>query len=715
MCEKNTTVLEGCSPVPFSSYLKALGIFRIISKQKDPEIKGYWNENDNFVLVSAYSSNELTDFILNDYAPSPICDPWNGGSGFYMRENKETGARTIPTKNTQVVDAVCSSSASRLISLKNALLMTGTIVKGLGYSSAPPKKEKHAFISALRASLPDEALEWLDASVVLGATKAGYPALLGTGGNDGNLDFASNFFLRLQDVFTFDAGECSPSSRLWLESALAGKEIFGLIRDVAIGQFNPGMSGGMNASAGFKDKSVVNPWEYILMIEGTLVFASAAVRRFDTDDPITVSSPFAVRPNRAAYSGKSESESIRSEIWFPLWRTAAGFEEVSYLFSEGRATVKGRKAKDSLDIAMAVATMGVDRGISDFERYSFIERNGNNYFATPLGRYNVRNDPDVDILEDLHRWLKSIPRDPSTVPGSVRSAAGKLEEAMIQYCRTGSEMAFSRLFIQTGRCEKALVNSGLWHSSKGAYTKPVLLSDPRWLQKTYDGSVEYRLAASLAAIRIEQLGSIRKFCEPIAFKGRYPTFDSETRLYEKHGVSSVDTLTGLMRRILLTAGRKETQNYPVRSSVYASPEDIAVFISGNMSDRKLMDLFNSLVLLDWKSIYGEVPWAANNTSLVPGAWSVMKLVYSPGKLKEKAIPINHSIYRLAAAGDLNRAVDKASKRLLGSGYATVIDSAGGSAGVSRRMAAALLFPLSGRATEKLLRMVTVSDENNERK
>ena len=715
MDEKNIIILEGCNPVPVSSYLKALGILRILSNQKDSEIKGCWNESGNFVLISAYSIDELTDFILNDYAPSPICDPWNGGSGFYKREDKDTGRRTRPTKNTHVVDAICTSTASRLVSLKNVLLMTDTIVKRLGYSSAPPAKEKVVFLSALRASLPDAALEWLDASVVLGKTKAGYPALLGTGGNDGNLDFASNFFLRLQDVFAFDTGTCAPSSRLWLESALTGKETIGLVRDVAFGQFNPGMSGGLNASSGFKDKSVVNPWEYLLTIEGALVFASAAVRRFDTDDPSTVSSPFAVRPNRAAYSGKSESEKIRAEIWFPLWRTPAGFEEISYLFSEGRATVKGRKAKDSLDIAMAVATMGVDRGISDFERYSFIERHGNNYFATPLGRYNVRNDPDVNILEDLHRWHSAIRRASVEGPGSVRSAAGKLEETMIQFCRTGGKTAFSRLFTQTGRCEKALVDSGLWHSNKGTYTKPVLLSDSRWLQKTCDGSVEYRLAASLAAIRIEQLGSIRKFCEPVAFKGRYPAFDSETRLYKKYGVSAVDVLTGLMRKILLAAGNREIRSYPVYSSVHASPEDVTAFINGNMSDRKLMDLFNSLILLDWKSIDGEVPWTLNSNSLVPGVWSVMKLVYSPYKFRDKLVPVNQGIHRLAVSGDLNRAVEKASKRLLGSGYVTDLNSAGGSAGISKRMAAALLFPLSGKTTDKLLRMVTVSNENNEGK
>jgi CRISPR-associated protein Csx17 len=149
--------------------------------------------------------------------------------------------------------------------------------------------------------------------------------------------------------------------------------------------------------------------------------------------------------------------------------------------------------------------------------------------------------------------------------------------------------------------------------------------------------------------------------------------------------------------------------------VYASPEDIAAFINSNMSDSKFMGLFNSLVLLDWKSIDSEVPWVVNDTSLVPGAWSVMKLTYSPYRHKDKFIPVDSAIHRLAMSGELNRAVEKASRRLLGSGYPTVLNSAGGSASVSRRMAAALLFPLSRRTTGKLFQTATNSEENNERK
>ncbi len=715
MREKNKLILRGCHPVPISSYLKALGILRVISKQKEPDVEGYWNDEDNFVLVSSMTGDELSDFFLNAYSPSPICDPWNGGSGFYKGEDKKTGMRTKPTKDTIVVDAISGSKAERLTPLRNALLMTTSIVQGLGYTSAPSGDIKMAFMSSLRASMPDEALEWIDAAVVLGDNKPGYPAILGSGGNDGRLDFCSNFFQRLRDVFSLDTGESSPSSEIWLKSALDGEIVTGLVRDVAIGQFNPGMSGGLNSSTGFKDKSIVNPWEYILMIEGALVFASAAVRRFDTEGASTISSPFSVKPNRAAYSGKSESEKIRAEIWFPLWRAAAGYEEISYLFSEGRATVKGKKAKDSLSIAVAVATMGVDRGITDFERYSFIERNGNAHFAIPLGRFDVRNDPDADILEDIHHWLSVVRRASAEGPGSVQSAAGKLEEMMIQFCRTGGKIALQRLLAQAGNCERALINSGLWQSPKGIYTRPVLLTDPRWLQNTYDGSVEFRLAASLASCRIEQFGSIRKFCEPVAFKGKYPSFDKESRLYEKRGESIVDVLGSLMQKILMTTGRKEIHSYPVYGKVYASPEDISSFISGSVSDRKLMELFNGFILLDWKSIDGQIPWEADSNSLIPGTWAVLKLVHSPFKLKEKCFSVDPSIHRLAFSGKLNRAMERASRRLSGEGCPTVVNSAGGSAGISRRMAAALLFPVSKWTMTRLFKMVTNSEVTEEGK
>ena len=63
-----------------------------------------------------------------------------------------------------------------------------------------------------------------------------------------------------------------------LRNCLFGKEINELTKS-AIGQFFPNAAGGANASAGFEGDSKINPWDFILMIEGSLVFASSCTRR----------------------------------------------------------------------------------------------------------------------------------------------------------------------------------------------------------------------------------------------------------------------------------------------------------------------------------------------------------------------------------------------------------------------------------------------------
>ena len=81
--------LSGCNPIPLASYLKALGVLRLISSAEnhvsgiaaDPMARGLW-ENECFYLETDLDESTVLDFFLHDYAPSPIIAPWNGGSGF---------------------------------------------------------------------------------------------------------------------------------------------------------------------------------------------------------------------------------------------------------------------------------------------------------------------------------------------------------------------------------------------------------------------------------------------------------------------------------------------------------------------------------------------------------------------------------------------------------------------------------------------------------
>ena len=80
--------LRGCTPEPLMAYLKALGVFRLVAEQKDKEARAWWH-NDTFMLRSTLDRDGLVEFFLEQYRPTPIVSPWNGGSGFYPKDNSK--------------------------------------------------------------------------------------------------------------------------------------------------------------------------------------------------------------------------------------------------------------------------------------------------------------------------------------------------------------------------------------------------------------------------------------------------------------------------------------------------------------------------------------------------------------------------------------------------------------------------------------------------
>ena len=57
-----TLTLSGCAPVPLAHYLKALGILRLVSEQKDPNATGRWHR-DQFILTSTLDREALLKFF----------------------------------------------------------------------------------------------------------------------------------------------------------------------------------------------------------------------------------------------------------------------------------------------------------------------------------------------------------------------------------------------------------------------------------------------------------------------------------------------------------------------------------------------------------------------------------------------------------------------------------------------------------------------------
>jgi CRISPR-associated protein Csx17 len=276
--------LEGCSPVPLAYYLKALGTLRILSEQFDPNARGCW-QNDRFVLYTEKELNEqgLIKFFLYDYKPTPIVAPWNGGSGFYPKDNKEA------------INSIENTNSPRFSEFKETIKLIKSILKKYGYNNKPEKEDKTKLFVILRNALPEKTLMWFDAAVVLTDGNTKYPPLLGTGGNDGRLDFTNNYMQRVKEMINPNDGKPTNISEKLLKISLFAINIAVKIEKAPVGQFFPARAGGANQTRGFDSDSSVNPWDFILMLEGALFFASACVRRLNVGTSDTVSSPFALK------------------------------------------------------------------------------------------------------------------------------------------------------------------------------------------------------------------------------------------------------------------------------------------------------------------------------------------------------------------------------------------------------------------------------------
>ena len=173
--------LRGCRPEPLMAYLKALGVFRIVAEQRDPTARAWW-QNDTFVLQSVLDRVTLMGFFLDEYKPTPIVSPWNGGSGFY------------PKDNSKAMDTILELESPRF-RLWNEVISTGKriLTRAQALYGSDKKRFKEWSLAQCRVEFPDDALDWLDAAYVLTAGGPAYPPLLGTGGNDGRLEFSNNF------------------------------------------------------------------------------------------------------------------------------------------------------------------------------------------------------------------------------------------------------------------------------------------------------------------------------------------------------------------------------------------------------------------------------------------------------------------------------------------------------------------------------------------
>jgi CRISPR-associated protein Csx17 len=438
-------VLPGLRPEPLVSYLAGLGLIRVLGEQADSAVTAAWSPGG---LTIETTTADLAAWLADEYVPTPVVSPWNGGSGFGVKD-KEPVVR---------IAAVRAHPSPRLEPLREALRVADAVVtraRANGWMTDDGVKDKGKVVLELRNSCPDGLLPWIDAAIVLAGEDTYFPPILGTGGNDGRLDFSTNFHQQVLDVMGTSPRDLVKSVN-WARDLLAGTQDQPL-GGVPIGQFDPGNAGGPASSQFGPAGSLANPWGYILCFEGAMLFAASAARR-NQHGAGRAAMPFTVNPSPDGSSSGAVGEESRGEVWVPVWTKAFTLSEIRQLFSEARASWKGRPARQAVDFYAATRSLGVSRGIDEFTRFGLQRRNGLAFAAVPLDRVRVHEEPAVKLASQVEDWVSRVgSSDAST---SVREALRGFQSAHLAFARDPDGKRLAGMLAALTTLEMAVGRSG---------------------------------------------------------------------------------------------------------------------------------------------------------------------------------------------------------------------------------------------------------------
>lgn len=767
--------LGGCAPAPLANYLKALGILRILAEQTDANIRGWWS-GDSFFVASSMDNDNLLSFFLDKYTPTAMLAPWNRGSGFYYPD--DPGITPILNSKAKRFSKYNSAiEASRSIigdiefadafirKLKEKTKVTPVDrnrIKGLlNFPEGKGQKASHEqqtefnkriklleqekkeyaetkeFKDELRTALklfaklkegliPQCRSMWrgamslfLNAAIVIGENnEPKYPSLFGTGGNDGRFDFANNYMQRLGDIFDMSDEEGSPLpiSRSYIQNSLFGDTIPWIQKGNAVGQFFPGLAGGVNNTTGSLGDSFLNPFDFVLMLEGAVVFTAHSTRRLTTKSQSRAAAPFVVDNCSAGYpSASNADDGGRGEQWMPLWSQPATFSELRCLFAEGRVQV-GRKsnASSALDLAQSIASLGTARGITEFQRFGYITRNGDANFAVPLGRFRVpdRVSPKIGCIDDLNafKWISSVRlacqiTKNNTPSSRLQQKVRVLGNAIIAVTQHPEEPSLWQLLLIALAELEAVMSTG-----SGFQSGPIPPLRPEWISAANDNSPEFRLALAFALHGSFQKSSgnfdgIRRHWLPLKTQTRFATTGDimKPRLDKKSDVvafgrDAVDDAIAIVQRRMIESLQSGGRLFPLLPTRGASaqPADLCRLLAGEVDLHRTMLLARALMALNLQK------WNASHPSLpllpleYPGdTWLTIRVALSPWALPNgQTVGADPAIIRRLESGDATSAFSIAQRRLRAAGVRTTVQFATAPPETARLWAAALAFPIS---------------------
>ena len=715
--------MANCKTEPFGFALKALGVMKIIGEQKDPDIESYW-ENGELRINTLLTKEKITDFFLKEYSPTPILAPWLSQSGFW------------PSFQSPYMESIMESDQSRFDSFRRNVIKIRTIInqiaqeQGFTQSDLQNKKKSHDFMSRnkeklitmCRNQLDDSYVYWSDAAAVINAEGVvKYPPINGTGGNDARLEFTHTFIEMVAGMLL----KLDDDRNYRISSSLLNNSLFGnftnyLRTNVSVGKFIPGLTGGLNQGEGIEtDNAAVNPWDLIFFMEGITIWTSGIGKKNGAINSIPIS-PFTVRLS-SPYSSADPSDPKSFELWFPVWKNPATLDEIKLIFREGRSDIGRKTASTGLQFAESVNSLGVDRGIDEFVRYSLSVKNGQASFLIPLGQYKVKMNKYPDLLLGLEPLLSSIDlflrKNSTDLPPSFEKVRVEIEKSIFDFAVNGDKYNAKRVVIALGRFERLL--SAHLSIVSNTNLSPLGGLDPKWLKAMDDKSIEMKIALAVSSITYsdkdrgtrKKVGSIRTNIESVKSENGLE-WSKDDPEFSWIGNSIYEKMVNTILRRVLIAERDNLNNLPLYSKIKLSTYEISEFIHGNFKESLTEDLIFGLLLInrhndDFYNYAYEIIEKGEFPAIKPFDFALLKLIFLPEDIRsgfDESVHIipETAIVSLLKAGRVADACRIAQSRLLSSNLKpinTIFPNLGQS--YSMKLAAALLLPVEQRELTEL--------------
>lgn len=592
------------------------------------------------------------------------------------------------------------------------------------------KATKPQLIRDLRTQWCDAARQWIDAALALDQQgEAEFTPLFGSGGNDGRMEFTKNFRAHLATLFDTQSGNPKETAAVCFDAALLGTPS-AVLEKKAVGMYFPGRAGGANMARGFGGDAGINPWEFVLMLEGAVAMVAGLSRKGDIAKA-RIASPFWVEAAAAGFGSASQHEkTARGEQWLPLWSRPLLYNEFTQLVRESRAQVGRNNATRATDMVRATARLGLARGIESLQRFCYLERNGQASLAVSTGRFHVSSRPRQQLLDEIAPWVDRLERDGrgKEAPERLRVASRRVSESLFHVCKEGAQgHPWRQLLVHLGAAEAVQMRS-----SKDGARRPLPRLSPLWLDAIDDGTESGRRALRLAlALASQHLphstdaahyrGSVRQHYLALStIDSASPRYKLDSKGRLEHSCEYVcpgrdlvtDAIALLLRRSLWARSRRDNDEERPRqlplqavAGCEVSLGEVAAWLRGELVDASVLALVKPLLALDWRKFSAQpvaLPAVADRPA--DPVQTLLRLAFLPYSIPvlredrqsegEVTVRLDPEPLRRLAAGDLPGALPFVIRRLSATGLRPVMRHAVASAEKARRLLATLAFPIA---------------------